>query len=103
MADHLGSDVPSRPGRTRRSALQLSALLTAFALISTGCGNRADTSAAVAQAPVGTTADQGVGTGTDPGTLPGGTTTGDGSVPAAGAPVTGTAPGGTAATTAPGQ
>lgn len=64
MADHLGSVVPSRPGRARRSVLQLSALLTAFALISTGCGNRADTSgvaAQAAQAAQGTAAQQSAG------------------------------------------
>jgi branched-chain amino acid transport system substrate-binding protein len=102
MADHLGSDIPSRPGRTRRSVLQLSAVITAFALITTGCGNRADTSSAAAQAPTDTTAGQTTATGTNPGSLPGGTTAVNGTVPAAGTPAPGTNPG-AVATTAPGQ
>lgn len=108
MSDQLGSPDTSRPGRRRRSVLQLSALITAVALISTGCGNRADTSAA--QAPAAQGSDPGQATaGVVPGTVdagtgaavnPGAVVPGAAADPGAAGAVGGVVPGGTAA---PGQ
>ena len=104
MAEDFGSHTTSRPGRQRRSVLQLSAVITAIALVSTGCGNRADTSGVAAQEPQGAVTGQTAVDSSVPGAVDptGGTAVDTGAVPAASGAPADPGAGGTAGTT-PGE